>query len=322
MRILKPSNNPPAAMRILLIANAHARHGREPLDPALAIFAEAGIEVVQDTVPRGREVVKPIRARAGEVDAIVLAGGDGTLHAAAPALLDAGLPFGVLPRGTANDLARAIDLPLELTAAAAAIVAGHTRRIDIGEANGALFFNVAHIGLGAALADGLTARMKRRLGPFAYALAAARSLSSLKPFRAEIRAGDQRVAIRTVDVTVGNGRFFGATGLVAEEAEIDDGLFHVFALTTKNPLRLAAIAARLPSGRQGGSKWVRTLVAPELEVRTVRPMPIRADGKVIGETPAFFCVRPGALEVFAPARRAGRLKKENPPAGAEGYAAS
>jgi YegS/Rv2252/BmrU family lipid kinase len=286
------------------------------------VFAEAGIDVVQETVPRGREVAKPIRARAGEVDAVVLAGGDGTLHAAAPALLEAGLPLGVLPRGTANDLARAIELPLDLTAAAEAIVAGRTRRIDIGEANGAPFFNVAHIGLGAALANGLTARMKRRLGPIAYTLAAARVLSGLKPFRAEIRAGDERVAIRAVDVTVGNGRFFGATGIVAEEAEIDDGLFHVFALTTKNPLRLAGIVARLPSGRQGGSRWVRTLAAPELEVRTVRPMPIRADGKVIGETPALFRVRAGALRVFAPPRRAGKPGNGNPPAEAEGFTAS
>jgi YegS/Rv2252/BmrU family lipid kinase len=291
-------------MRILLIANAHARRGSEPLDPALEVFAEAGISIVEECVSRGRESPAAVARHADEVDAIVLAGGDGTVHAAAPALLEAGKPVGLLPRGTANDLARAVGLPLDVAGAAQAIAAGATRRIDIGEVNSKPFFNVAHIGLGAALAGGLSAKMKRRFGPLAYTMAAARALSGLRPFRAEIVAGDDRLAVRTFGVTVGNGRFFGGTGLVAEDAEIDDGLLHVFAISTRNPLRLALVLTQVPRGRQGRSKWVRTMVAPELEVRTVRPMAIRADGKLVSETPATFRVRRGALEIFAPAAEA------------------
>ena len=169
-------------MRILLIVNRHARRGREPIDAALAVFARAGIDVVHErwcAGERGRP--PPSSERAGDVDAVVLAGGDGTVNQAAEALVASGLPVGILPRGTANDLARAIGLPLDLAAAAEVIVAGATRRIDVGEVNGKRFFNVAHIGLGAALADSLTGRMKRRFGPFAYALAAARTLARAAP---------------------------------------------------------------------------------------------------------------------------------------------
>lgn len=287
-------------MRILLIMNAHARKGDEPLDAALEVFARAGIAVIEERVARGRESPSVVERRAGEVDAIVLAGGDGTVHAAAPALLTAGLPVGLLPLGTANDLARAVGLPLDLGPAAEVIAAGATRRIDVGEVNGEAFFNVAHIGLGASLADGLTATMKRRFGPFAYTLAAMRSLGGLRPFRAEIVAGDERLAILTFGVTVGNGRFFGGSGLVAEDAEIDDGLLHLFAISTKNPFRLALILIQVTRGRQGRSKWVRTMVAPAIDVTTVRPMAIRADGKRMTETPAHFRLRSGALTVFAP----------------------
>jgi YegS/Rv2252/BmrU family lipid kinase len=287
-------------MRILLIVNAHARRGREPLDPALEVFSKAGIDVVQESVPRGSEVGGPIRRRAGEVEAIVLAGGDGTLHEAAPALVEVGLPVGVLPRGTANDLARAIRLPLDLRQAAEVIAAGETRAVDLGVVNGAYFFNVAHIGLGAALAQSLTPTMKRRFGPFAYTLAAARALFSTRPFRAEVIADGERFAVRTIGVTVGNGRFFGGRGVVAEDAEIDDGLLHFFALETTNPLRLVAMLPRVPSGSHGRSNAVRTLAAPQIEVRTVRPMKIRADGKLTSETPAVFRVHSAALTVFAP----------------------
>ncbi len=287
-------------MRILLIVNAHARRGGDPLDPAHEVFARAGFSVLEERVARGRESPAAVERRAGEVEAIVLAGGDGTVHAAAPALLAAGLPIGILPLGTANDLARAVDLPLDIAQAAEVIVAGSTRRIDLGEVNGEPFFNVAHIGLGAALAGGLSAGMKRRFGPFAYTLAALRALAGLRPFRAEIVAGEQRLAIRTFGITVGNGRFFGGSGLVAEDAEIDDGLLHLFALSTKNPFRLLRILTQMTTGRQGRSKWVRTMVAPTIDVTTVRPMRIRADGKLMAETPAHFRVRSGALSVFVP----------------------
>lgn len=290
-------------MRILLIVNAHARRGAEPLDAALDAFAAAGISVIEERVARGRDAPAVIRRHAGEIDAIVLAGGDGTVHSAAEALVELGLPIGILPLGTANDLARAVDLPFDPRAAAEIIAAGTTRNVDVGAVNGKLFLNVAHIGLGAALADGLMRKMKKRLGPFAYTLAAGRALFGLRAFRAEIVAGAERLAVRTFGITVGNGRFFGGTGVVAEAAEIDDGIFHIFALKTRNPLRLALLLPRLLSGRHGRSKWVHTMVASEVEVRTVRPMKIRADGKTVAETPASFRVRPGALAVFAPAKQ-------------------
>jgi diacylglycerol kinase family enzyme len=90
--------------------------------------------------------------------------------------------------------------------------------------------------------------------------------------------------------------------LVAEDAQIDDGLLHLFAISTKNPFRLALILLQVTRGRQGRSKWVHTMVAPAFEVTTVRPMAVRADGKIITETPALFRVRSSALSVFAPAK--------------------
>jgi YegS/Rv2252/BmrU family lipid kinase len=264
------------------------------------VFAQAGIDVRTVSVPRVEEVTEAIAGAAPGCEAIVVAGGDGTINAAVAALIEAGRPVGILPLGTANDLARSIGLPLDAAGAAEVIVRGRSRRVDVGEVNGAHFLNVAHVGLGAILADRLSGGMKQWLGPFAYAAAAARSLARIRPFRAELVTPDERIAVRTYNVTIGNGRYFGGSGLVAEDAEIDDGVFHAFALATRNPIRLAVMLPKLMSGRVGQSKWVRTLTASEIEVRTVRPLPIRADGMRIGETPAMFRVRPGALSVFAP----------------------
>jgi diacylglycerol kinase family enzyme len=166
--------------------------------------------------------------------------------------------------------------------------------------NEKLFFNVAHVGIGAALAGSLTGGMKKRLGPLAYTLAAARTLLAIRFFRAEIFAGDEHFALRTFGVTVGNGRFFGGSGVVAEDAEIDDGLLHMFALTSKNPIRLLAMLPAITRGTHGRAKDIRTLAAPAIEIHTVRPMPIRADGKIVTETPARISLRRAALSVYAP----------------------
>jgi diacylglycerol kinase family enzyme len=142
--------------------------------------------------------------------------------------------------------------------------------------------------------------MKRRLGAFAYVVGVARALRRPTLFRAEIVTPDERLVLRTFGLTVGNGRFFGGSGIVAEDAAIDDGLLHVFVLTTKNPLRLLLLLPSLTRGRKGSRAMIRRLAAPSLEVHTLRSMPIRADGSSASETPAVFKVRRAALQVFAP----------------------
>lgn len=285
-------------MRILLVVNPQARNGQNPLEEPLRIFEEAGMEVVID---RERRAAEAIRC-AGPLDAVVLAGGDGTLHEAAPALADAGLPVGVLPCGTANDLARALRIPVELEGAAKVIVNGSIRPIDVGVVNGEMFFNVAHVGLGAELDDELHEDFKRRWGAMAYGVAAAKTIGKMRSFRVTVRANGQITTFRTQGVTIGNGRYFGGSGIVAEDAEIDDGILRLFALRTSHPMQLVGIVARVFSGRHNRSPNVLSLQSTSFELETRRPMRIRADGIIVGQTPARFSVHPSVLRFFAPPR--------------------
>ena len=90
-----------------------------------------------------------IRRECGAVDLVILAGGDGTMNSAVDALVECKLPLGILPTGTANDLARTLEIPTDLAAAAAVIGAGRRHAIDLGCVNGKYFFNAASIGLSA-----------------------------------------------------------------------------------------------------------------------------------------------------------------------------
>ena len=232
---------------------------------------------------------------------MIIGGGDGTLNAALPGLLETGLPLGIIPLGTANDLARTLGIPTDLAAAARIIACGKVQRVDIGEVNGHLFFNVASIGFGVDLTRALTSNSKRRFGTIGYAIAALRAVSRLRPFRAEIMHGHTIHISRTIHVAVGNGRHYGGGMTVSEHARIDDGCLHIYSLEVDSLWRLLRLLPALRSGRHDAWKEIRTLEGEEIEVRTPRrPRSVNTDGEIVTRTPAHFRVRGHAISVFIP----------------------
>jgi YegS/Rv2252/BmrU family lipid kinase len=253
-------------------------------------------------------------AHADTVDAAIVCGGDGSLCRAAPGLMATGATLGILPMGTANDLARTLHIPDDLEAAADLILAGRRRRIDLGTVNGKPFFNVASIGLSVELARELSGELKRRWGRAGYALAALRALARAERFSATVTEGDTTHRSRTLQIAVGNGRFYGGGTVVAEEATIDDGHLDLYSLEFGNVLKLALMLKSFRTGAHGAFSEVRTLRGTEFEIRTRRPRPVNADGELIAETPAVFRVHPAAITVFAPPRPDADTDAEADPA--------
>jgi diacylglycerol kinase family enzyme len=107
-------------------------------------------------IPHPTELPDLIRRYSDRVDLIVIGGGDGTLNAAADGLVDIQLPLGILPLGTANDLARTLGLPKTLSGACGVIAQGRRQAIDLGWVNGKHFFNVASLGLSVKITQQLS----------------------------------------------------------------------------------------------------------------------------------------------------------------------
>jgi diacylglycerol kinase (ATP) len=284
--------------RALIFANRRARRGGQSLRAAIERLNDAGIETIERDV--NRSLSDAIRAEAKDVDMVILGGGDGTLNSAAAALQDTQLPFGVLPLGTANDFARTIGVPRDLARAAQIIIDGHRRPVDLGEVNGHFFFNVASIGFSAALARQLTAEAKRRWGTLGYALAAFNLLRQSRPFTVEIDHDGTIERVKTVQISVGNGRFYGGGMTVEKDAAPDDGRLDVYSLEIDHWWELLALAPSLRRGTHGNWRKVRAFSATDLVIRTKRPHDINADGEIVSETPATFRIRAKAVTVFAP----------------------
>jgi diacylglycerol kinase (ATP) len=289
-----------APRRAVLLANPGARRGGEGLEAVLARLRDGGMAVEEVPVDGPEDFAVALRRAEGAAEVAIVAGGDGSLCLAAPSLVETGLTLGILPTGTANDLARTLGIPPDLEQAADIILAGHRRRIDLGSVNGKPFFNVASIGLSTDLARELSSDLKLRWGRLGYAVAAVRALARARRFTAWVSENGTSLRTRTMQIAVGNGRFYGGGTIVAAHAAIDDGHLDLYSLEMRTVWKLALMLGSFRSGEHGAWSEVTTLRGTEFEIRTSRPRPVNADGEIITATPAVFRVHPGAVEVLAP----------------------
>jgi diacylglycerol kinase (ATP) len=285
--------------RALLLVNDKSRRGGECAPELLGRLQGAGIELVR--VECGKlDLTREIVSRAANADMVVVGGGDGTLNSAAPGLMASRLPLGIVPLGTANDLARTLGIPPEPERAIEIILGGRTKRIDVGQVDGHPFFNVASLGLSVELARVLTRDVKRRFGRLGYGLAALRVLFRARPFYATIVSGSESARVATLQIAVGNGRHYGSGNTVNVDACIDDQRLDLYSLEFRRAWKLALMARSFRSGEHGAWEEVRVMCGQAFEIRTRRPRPINADGEIVAQTPAQFTIAPQAVTVFVP----------------------
>ena len=287
--------------RALFIANSKSRSGKVLSSDALDGLHQRGIaaEMVDCGSPADLHAV--IAAQATDKNLIVVGGGDGTLNAAVSGVLETKLPLGILPMGTANDLARTLGIPIALDDALNVIAEQYTKRIDLGSVNGRPFFNVASIGLSVDLARELTPEIKKRFGRLGYALAALRVISRAKPFRVEIRTSNESIKTLSLQIAIGNGKYYGGGNLVTEAADIHDGILDLYSLEYEEAWKLLSMFWSFRRGEHIRHNEVRDLRAKRFEIFTRKPRHVNADGEIVTMTPATFEVLPAVLEVFVPA---------------------
>lgn len=286
--------------RLLVLLNRKASRARQLMGETLASLATGGL-ALDIRCPADVGALRAMIEQEGPAaDAVVIAGGDGTLSGALPALLVLGRPVGILPVGTANDLALTLGIPADPVAAAEVIAGDRRRRIDVGRANQSHFVNVASIGLSVKIAERHTPEAKRQWGVLSYAITALQTLGAAERFHATITCDGHRTELLTYQIAVGNGVHYGGGMKVAPGAAIDDGLLDAYAVETNSVRDLLALAPLLPSGNLGDSKDVHAFRGHRVTVETRRPMPVNTDGEVTTTTPVEFSVERAALEIFVP----------------------
>jgi diacylglycerol kinase (ATP) len=256
------------------------------------------------------ESTELLRAAIGlGTDAVVVAGGDGTVHLAIQELAGTAVPLGIIPTGTGNDMATALGLnETDPEAAADAIVAGRTRRIDLARvtrADGSTRY------FGSVLASGFDSKVNDRAnamrwprGRARYNIAILREFLTLRgiPYEIHLSSDDgaeQRIEAALVMATVGNGSHYGGGIPILPDADASDGLLDVLLVRPAGRLRLLRLLPRVYRGTHAAVSEVSMH-----RVRSVRlsspGVTAYADGDPIGVLPLTIEVAPASLSVFAP----------------------
>ena len=286
--------------RALAIVNPAAGGGtaRADVDALLGTlrerFATIDVEETGAESPTAEDLAR--RGVAEKYDAVLVAGGDGTVGVAARALVNTDITLGILPFGSFMNIARAVGIPREDRAAAARIIAeGHSRAIDVGRVGEHLFFEAAGIGLDARAFEAGHAFQR---GERSSAIAAVGALIRRSGVRVRIEADGRIRSHRVLQAVVCNGPWYGWGFEVAPGARIDDGRLD---LVVFGGGRLAVlrelIAAAVDRDRPARG---RRYLGKRIVLSSREPLEVHADGQLVGALPQTFEALPRALRVYAP----------------------
>jgi YegS/Rv2252/BmrU family lipid kinase len=287
--------------RALLLVNRHARKGKDSFAQVIDELEALDFQLLTVINRDAKDFAHLIRQYHDQIDLVIVGGGDGTLNSIVDALLETKLPLGVLPLGTANDLARTLNIPVPIPEACQVLANGQVRYIDLGWVNGKHFFNVASLGLSVKMTERLSKGLKRRWGVLAYGLTALQMVTQTHSFSVEIRLQGEFISTKTVQIAIGNGRYYGGGMAVAADATIDDHQLDLYSLEFQHWWQIFPLLWTLPRGRHTTLPWVRSLQGQEIIIHTRKPHAINTDGELTTQTPATFRVIPQALPVLVPA---------------------
>ena len=249
-----------------------------------------------------RRVIK--EALASGATRIIAGGGDGTLNAAADALVGKGkkaprAEMGVLPLGTANDFAHGCGLPVEdLTACLRIACTAPARNIDIGRVNGRSFINVASGGFGAEITATTPVDIKQRLGGAAYTLMGLIKAFDLKPYMGRLLVpGEDPIEGSMVVMAVGNNRLAGGGFEVASAAVLDDGLLDLAAVSYEPGMELSRLVGELQTPTDPDNRYLLYRQLSEFTLEFDENAHVNLDGEPVLERRYDFTVLPRHLGV-------------------------
>jgi diacylglycerol kinase (ATP) len=269
-------------------------------DAALARLRAGGL-VVRNLAGRDADEALDLAGQcvADGVDALVVCGGDGMVHLGVQAVAGTGVPLGLIPSGTGNDVARYLDIPRKNPDdAVERVVHGHPRVLDLARSGSRYYVTVLAAGFDAVVNERAN-RMTWPRGQMKYNIATLAELRVFQPLPYTLQLDDREVRLEAMLVAVGNGPSFGGGLRIAEGAILDDGLLDVVVIKPISKPELVRTYPKLFKGTH--------IHHPQYEHHLVRSVTVAApgivsyaDGERLAALPLTVEVAPLALRVLVP----------------------
>jgi YegS/Rv2252/BmrU family lipid kinase len=300
----------------LLIHNPNAGNGgngrRRLLDQARRILSTNGMEVdLAETTAAGHAVEIAQQAVRDGRQLVIACGGDGTLNEVVNGLANFSnghrVPLALLPGGTANILAKELDLPWDIPRAAKRLVNGEVHEVALGLATPLeqpekkrYFLSVAGAGPDGMIVYSVDLSLKARVGILAYWWQGVREVLRYTFPRFRVRAGDRQ--LEPTLVVVGRTKNYGGPFKITDQADLFEDQFEVMALTTQSGFRYLSYLPTLWMGNLRKEQDVHFWKAEALvcEPRDTNPVYAQVDGEPLSRLPIEFSIVPKALRLLVP----------------------
>ncbi len=257
------------------------------------------IEVVKTTCEGDARRLTEKACREG-VDTIVLVGGDGTVNEGINGIAEK--PFrpkvGIVPLGTVNDFARALNIPLDADEAIK-LLGGPTTYADIGKVNDEYFTNVVAIGAIPKAVGEVSIEQKTKLGPAAYLLEGMKAIFDHEPFTVNLSYNGQAFEKEAVLFLVVLTDSVGGFTTISDEADVTDGRIHCFAIESSSTFKTLKIATNMLFGSLKDDENVHYFSTDKIDITSNQPLELNVDGDIIGRLPASISVLHKHIEIYA-----------------------
>lgn len=294
-------------MNALLVFNPGAGRARR-LDPLrlLAALKKCGLQarllVLDDPALATSAVKQALRESPAQFQRIIAAGGDGTIHALLPALVESpcAIPLAILPLGSVNVFMRELGLPRALPAAIEIAAHGKPRPVDLGLFNSDPFILMAGLGFDGAVVKEIKGNVKARLGSLTYGLQGLRMLFAQPAQNFHIVCDDTAAQVRAWQIVVANASHYTYSRSLAPHARIDDGRLEVCILPEGGRwLRLRQVLAILLG--HPGEGLIKYLSGRRITIATESAVAVQMDGDPMPAiTQAQIEILPRRLQVMTP----------------------
>jgi YegS/Rv2252/BmrU family lipid kinase len=235
-------------------------------------------------------------AQSEDWDAIVGAGGDGTINEIVNGLDGPRRCLGIFPLGTANVLASELGLPRSAAALAQLIANGETRRMHLPSVNGKRFVMMAGVGFDAKVVAGVSPNLKRRLGKLAYVWTTITGLERYS--RTVYRIKIDGISYSAASAVIANGHYYGGRFSCAPDARLWSPLLHVCLFEKTGAWNALRYAAGLVLGQLKCFPDVETVIGRSIRIEGDPHAPAQGDGDIVDHLPVIIIADSGNVDII------------------------
>jgi diacylglycerol kinase (ATP) len=238
-------------------------------------------------------------AVAREFDIIVASGGDGTINEVACAMVNTGIPMGILPAGSGNGLARCLGISMSYALALRTIIRAKTKLMDVAFVNDKLFTSIAGIGFDAFVAKKFADSAIR--GMLSYMQIILKEFRHYKPVKYNLTIDGKNIEKLALMIVFANSDQFGFNTRIAPDAKVDDGLLDVCVIHKMPVSKLLSVGYHSLRGTLAKTGFAEFYKGKEISINNIDDPLMNIDGEPkIVNSPLNISIKPLSLCVIVP----------------------